>query len=131
MCTVSPLTGWRTSSLTTTGLGEPPSTVEVEHRAGVGQRDGAGRGRRPGSDRILAAAVDDAGNVALAAQAARLAGAAGLARGDLQGWWICWLPWRRPMVAAVGAKARWSTSAPAGTGSNPALIFDPCRAERS
>ena len=70
ICTVTLVTGWRTSSLTTTGL-TAAFDRQVHHGAGVRQRK-TQRPPEPRSHRILAAAVDDAEDLAGAAQAPRL-----------------------------------------------------------
>ena len=75
MWVVSPLTGWRSSSLTTTGVAAAPVDLEVDHRAAVGERLAQLARLDLEGDRILAAAVDDAGDVARR-------GAAGARRGS-------------------------------------------------
>ena len=59
--------------------------LEIEHRAGVGERVAQLAGVDLERDRLLAAAVDDAGHVAVAAQPARGARAGGLAAARRRG----------------------------------------------
>ena len=89
MCIVSPVTGWRTSSLTTTGVAAPPSTLSSSTAPAWASASRSVARVDLERDGVLAAAVDDAGHVAGAAQAARRARAAGLAALDRQScrWW--------------------------------------------
>ena len=67
----SPRTGWFWTSLTITGVGLAAVDGEVEDRAGVRERDAQDARVDREGQRLVAAAVDDAGDEALAAQAAR------------------------------------------------------------
>ena len=79
---ISPRTGWRWRSLTSTGDGLAAVDADVEDRARVGERV-AQDARVDGEVRRLAvAAVDDAGHLARAAQAAGGARALGRAGGQ-------------------------------------------------
>ena len=74
---VSPRTGSRWASLSTTGVGFAAVDAQVEHGAGAGEREAQLARVGVEAQRLVAAAVDDAEHAALAAQAARRARAGG------------------------------------------------------
>ena len=84
MWTVSPVTGWLGELLDHDGGLAAAVDREVEHRSGPRQRLAQHARVDLERERILTAAVDDAGNLALATQAAGAAGSAGLARADVE-----------------------------------------------
>ena len=82
--TVSPRTGWRWASLSTTGVAFCAVDAQVEHGARAGERQAQLARVRVKAHRLAAAAVEHAGNAPAAAQAARRARAGGLAAVDVQ-----------------------------------------------
>ena len=83
MWIVSPRTGWRCGSLRTTGA-PPPSIARSRTAPTLGERLAQLAGVDLEGDRLVAAAVDDAGHAAAAAQAPRGARAVGGPRRDLE-----------------------------------------------
>ena len=81
-CTASPRTGWRCRSLTSTGVPVAAVDRDLEDRAGVRERVAQDAGVDREVLGVAVAAVDHAGDEALAAQAARGARAFGSAGGE-------------------------------------------------